>query len=298
MPLEPILAFIQIRLLDVIDVLLVAILLYQLYALIRGTGAIHIFLGILSLYLLWWVVRLFEMELLTAILSQFASVGVLALIIVFQPEIRKFLLLLGTRGILNRGSRSVFNKFWNFDERDKLDISSIVNAFERFSESRTGALLVITNQNELESFVETGEGLDARLSSPLLESIFYKNSPLHDGAVIITNNRIRVARCVLPVTEKQGFPQTLGLRHRAAAGITEQSDAIALVVSEQTGRISWCKEGLLIRNLKPVQLKEMLAKEFISPATESAPPSTSATESAPPSTPDKENASPSTPGEK
>jgi diadenylate cyclase len=274
MPLELTLAFIQIRLLDVIDVLMVAFLLYQLYALIRGTGAIHIFLGILSLYLLWWLVRLFEMELLTTILSQFASVGVLALIIVFQPEIRKFLFLLGTRSILNKGSRNVFNKFWNFDEREKLDISAIVDTFERFSESRTGALVVVTRLNELESFVETGAMLDARLSSVALESIFYKNNPLHDGAVIITGNRIRAARCVLPVSENPSFPQSLGLRHRAAAGLTEQSDAIALVVSEQTGRISWCREGILTRNLKPVQLKEMLAKEFISPAKESATPET------------------------
>lgn len=258
-------AFIQIRLPDVIDILMVTFLLYQLYTLIRGTGAIHIFLGILSLYLLWWLVRLFEMELLTAILGQFISVGVLALIIVFQPEIRKFLLVLGTRSFLNKGSRSVIRKFWSFDEREKLDISAIVNAYERFSETRTGALVVITTVNELESFVETGEALESRISSPALESIFYKNNPLHDGAVIITNNRIRAARCVLPVSESPNFPQTLGLRHRAAVGITEQSDAIALVVSEQTGRISWCVQGELLRNIKPVQLKEMLAKEFISP---------------------------------
>lgn len=266
MLVEPIIAFIQIRLLDVIDILLVAFLLYQLYALIRGTGAIHIFLGILSLYLLWWLVRIFEMELLTAILGQFISVGVLALIIVFQPEIRRFLLVLGTRGILNKSTRSVFRKFWHFDEREKLDISAIVNAFERLSESRTGALVVITRMNELEPFSETGEVLDARISAAALESVFYKNNPLHDGAVIITANRIRAARCVLPVTQNPSFPQTLGLRHRAAAGITEQSDAIALVVSEQTGRISWCREGQLTRNLKPVQLKEMLAKEYISTA--------------------------------
>lgn len=268
MPLDLPIAFIQIRLLDILDVLLVAILIYQLYALIRGTGAIQIFLGILSLYLLWWLVRIFEMELLTAILGQFISVGVLALIIVFQPEIRKFLLLLGAKGILNKRSRNVFKRFWNIDEREKLDISSIVNAFERFSESRTGALVVITHLNELDSFVETGEVLDARLSSAALESLFFKNNPLHDGAVIITNNRIRAARCVLPVTENPRFPQTLGLRHRAATGITEHSDAVALVVSEQTGRISWCKQGVLVRNLKPVQLKEMLAREFISPAKE------------------------------
>ncbi len=268
MPTDMVPAFIQIRLLDVLDILLVAVLLYQLYALIRGTGAIHIFLGILSIYLLWWLVRIFEMELLTAILGQFISVGVLALIIVFQPEIRKFLLVLGTRSILTKRSRHFFHKLWNTDQRDKLDIPAIVHACERFSESRTGALIVITRQNPLEFFVETGQVLDARISEPLLESVFFKNNPLHDGAVILTDNRIKAARCVLPVSENPTFPATLGLRHRAGAGVTEQSDAIALVVSEQTGRISWCKEGQIKRNLKPLQLKEMLAREFASEGQE------------------------------
>lgn len=255
--------FLQIRFLDVIDVLLVAFLLYQLYLLIRGTGALYIFLGILSIYLIWWLVRLFEMELLSAILGQFISVGVLALIIVFQPEIRKFLLLIGTRSIINKGSRNIFRRLWQLEDEGKLNISPIVNACERFAENRTGALIVITKKNDLEFFVETGQPVDARISEPLLESIFYKNNPLHDGAVVITENRIRAARCVLPVSENPNFPSTLGLRHRAAAGITEQSDAVALVVSEQTGRISWCKQGQIKRNIKAVQLKEFLAKEFV-----------------------------------
>lgn len=124
--------------------------------------------------------------------------------------------------------------------------------------------MVITKNNLLEHYAETGEEIDAKISEQLLENIFYKNSPLHDGGVIISNNRVKAARCVLPVSENPGFPTTLGLRHRAAAGITELSDAIALVVSEQTGRISWCKEGQIRRNIKPVQLKEFLAKEFSS----------------------------------
>lgn len=255
--------FIQIRLLDVIDVLLVAVLLYQLYTLIKGTGAINIFLGLLSLYLLWWLVRIFEMDLLSAILSQFVSVGVLALIIVFQPEIRKFLLIIGTRSFMNRGSKKFVNMLWNFQQEESLNISAIVNACEHFSENRTGALMVITRQNELANLLDTGQRIDAEISEHLLETIFYKNSPLHDGAVIITGNKIVAARCVLPVTDKKIFPATLGLRHRAAAGISEQSDAIALIVSEQTGRISWAKEGKITRNVRPVQLKEMLAREFV-----------------------------------
>ncbi|MFO7978910.1 MAG: diadenylate cyclase CdaA [Bacteroidales bacterium] len=270
-------AFIQVRFLDIIDVLLVALLLYNFYSLVKGTGALNIFVGILSIYLVWWLVRIFEMEVLSAILGQFIRVGVLALIIVFQPEIRRFLLFLGTRGIINKSSRTFLRKLWHFDQGPVLNISPIVNACERLAEGKTGALIVITKNNLLEFFAETGEELDAKISEQLLENIFYKNSPLHDGAVIISNNKIKAARCVLPVSENPFFPTTLGLRHRAAAGITEQSDAIALVVSEQTGRITWCKEGQIKRNIKPVQLKEFLAKEFSSNPlkTEESPPQNS-----------------------
>ncbi len=256
-------AFINIRFLDIVDILLVAFLLYRLYYLIRGTGALYIFLGILTIYLLWWTVRLFEMELLSEILGQFMSVGVLALIIVFQPEIRKFLLMIGTRSIINKGSKSFFRKFWQFDDRFSLNIVPIVNACETFSKNKTGALIVITKENNLEYYLETGEIIDAKVSENLLENIFFRNSPLHDGAVIITNNKIVAARCVLPVSEKPRFPFHLGMRHRAALGITEHSDAIAIVVSEQTGRISWFKDGAMKKNIKPVQLKEYLAKEFM-----------------------------------
>ncbi len=257
-------AFIQIRFLDILDVLFVAVLFYQLYMLIRGTGAMNIFLGILSIYLLWWLVRIFEMELLTAILGQFISVGVLALIIVFQPEIRKFLLLLGKRSFVKWGSGELFKGLWHMEQDTDLNIPPIVNALEGFAEQKTGALIVLTNKNELESFLETGQKLEAQISEQLLGSIFYKNSPLHDGAVIISNNRIKAARCVLPVSEVKRFPVSLGLRHRAALGVTEQSDAVALVVSEQTGKISWCKAGEIKRNIKPLQLKELLAMEFLS----------------------------------
>ncbi len=258
-----VLGFLQIRLLDVLDVVLVAILIYQLYLLLRGTGAMNIFLGILSIYLIWWLVRIFEMELLTAILGQFISVGVLALIIVFQPEIRRFLLVLGKKSILHRGSRGFFKGFWQMETEGDLNVPAIVNTLETFSEQKTGALIVITQQNELESFIETGQRMDAQISEQLLGSIFYRNSPLHDGAVIISKNRILAARCVLPVSEIRRIPSALGLRHRAAIGITEQTDAVALVVSEEDGKISWCKSGQIKRNIKPLQLKELLAKEFL-----------------------------------
>jgi diadenylate cyclase len=257
-------AFIQIRLLDVIDIFLVAVLIYYLYKIIRGTGAVNIFLGIISIYIIWWLVRFFEMELLTEILGQFISVGVLALIVVFQPEIRKFLLILGTRSFLGKKTRNFFSRFWQASEENRLNINDIVTACEHLASTRTGALIVITKENNLDFFVETGQVLDAFISRPLLESIFYKNSPLHDGAIIITKNRIRAARCVLPVSDSNMFPSYLGLRHRAAVGISEQSDAVAIVVSEQTGRISMVKDSTLKRNIKPVELKEMLAREFSS----------------------------------
>lgn len=254
--------FLDMRFLDIIDILLVAILLYQLYKLIKGTVAIKIFLGIISLYLVWKLVRLFEMELLSEILGQFISVGVLALIIVFQPEIRKFLLILGSQGLLNKGPRSFWKRLWHLEEQPRLNIPPIVNACEELAQTKTGALIVITRENQLSWYVDTGEILDARISRQLLENIFYKNSPLHDGAVIISNNSIKAARCVLPVSDNPEFPESLGLRHRAAVGITEQSDAISLVVSEQTGKISLCKSGEIKRNINPVQLKELLAREF------------------------------------
>jgi len=257
-------AFLQIRLLDVIDIFLVALLIYYLYKIIRGTGAVNIFLGIISIYIIWWLVRLFEMELLTEILGQFISVGVLALIVVFQPEIRKFLLLLGARSFLGKRTRNFIGRFWQVGDDNMLNIRDIVTACENLASTRTGALIVITKENNLDFFVETGQVLDALISREILENIFYKNSPLHDGAIIITKNRIRAARCVLPVSDSTMFPAYLGLRHRAAVGISEQSDAIAIVVSEQTGRISWVKDAKLKRNIKPLELKEMLAREFSS----------------------------------
>jgi diadenylate cyclase len=255
-------SFLQIRMLDLIDIILVAILIYYIYKLIRGSGALNIFIGIASIYIFWWLVRLFEMELLTEILGQFISVGVLALIVVFQPEIRKFLLILGTQSFLHKRSRLFFGRLWQMDQGTGLAISDIVSACEELSETRTGALIVLTKENTLQGFLETGEIIDSKVSRQLLENIFYKNSPLHDGAVIIINNRIAAARCVLPVSESTYFPAYLGLRHRAAVGISEISDAIAIVVSEQTGRISWVNNGKMKRNIKPVELKEMMVKEF------------------------------------
>lgn len=257
--------FLKFGWLDVMDILLVALLLYQLYHLVKGTPAINIFIGILLFYLLYIVVRALDMSLFSSILGKFIDVGVIALLIVFQQELRRFLLFIGTTELFNKGS---FGKGW-FDfkldvrKHSNLDINAIVKACKNMSESRTGAILVITTGSELKFYANTGDPIEAKVSVRMIESIFYKNSPLHDGAVIIRDNIIIAARCVLPVTEDPDFPAHLGMRHRAAVGITETSDAIAVVVSEQTGEISFSKGGELINGLSPEQLREQLEKSVV-----------------------------------
>lgn len=254
--------FPNLRLLDVIDIVLVAYLFYEMYKLIKGTAAFNIFIGIISVYLVWKLVRALEMELLSEILGQFISVGVIALIVVFQPEIRRFLLLLGTPGFISNKPRRFF--FWKIDFKNEgfLNIDPIIQACQKMSHSQTGALLVLAKKNELQTFVNTGELIDSNVSKQLIENIFFKNSPLHDGALIIINNRIKAARCILPVSGNKNISKELGLRHRSALGITEFSDAIAIVVSEQTGKISYCKKGELTLDIQPSDLKEFLEEEF------------------------------------
>lgn len=253
--------FINIRLLDILDILLVAFLLFELYKLLKGTVAINIFFGIVAIFLIWKVVDALKMELLSEILGAFISVGFIALIVIFQPEMRRFLLALGTPTFLNKKKRRIL--FWKIklQAETDLDIDHIIIACQRMADAKTGALIVITRQNELSQFTETGETINAETSPFLLENLFFKNSPLHDGAVIISDNKIIAAGCILPVSNNSDIPPRLGLRHRAAIGITEQSDAIAIVVSEQSGRISFCKEGELTR-LQPAKLKDMLEEEF------------------------------------
>ncbi len=251
-----------IRFLDIIDIILVAFLLYVLYNFLKGTVAINIIFGIIAIYLIWKLVEVLEMKILSEILGQFISVGVIALIVVFQPEIRKFLLLLGTSTFARR-KRNRF-LFWRVDTSNQLSqyIDQIVKACQSMSSSKIGALIVIGRINELRQTIETGEIIDAQISEYLLENIFFKNTPLHDGAVIIIGDRIRAARCILPVSKNPKLPADLGLRHRAAAGITEQSDAIAIVVSEQTGAISFSVEGRIKTNLMPAKLKDLMEKEM------------------------------------
>lgn len=256
-----IMLFLTFRWQDAVDILLVAFLLYQLYRLVKDTAALKIFIGVAIFYLLYRVVRLFKLELFSSILGNFIEVGIIALLIVFQQEIRRFFLFVGTYNVLGnqRFRKAIFS--WGDNEKEMvLDINAVVKACRNMSESNTGALIVITRGNDLKFYTNTGDPVDARVSVRMIESIFYKNSPLHDGAVVISQNTIRAARCVLPVTENTEFPAHLGMRHRAAVGITENSDALAIVVSEQTGEISLTKEGNMEPRLSPEKLKELLEK--------------------------------------
>jgi len=255
--------FITIRILDVFDILLTALLFYQVYRLIKGTIAINIFVGIFSVYLVWLLVRALNMQLLGSILGQFIGVGVIALIIVFQQEIRRFLILIGTRYMSNRAF-SIEKLFSSVSgSRPRIKVSSLVKAFKNMSERRTGALVVIARQSELETYSQTGDTLDAITSSRLLESIFCRESPLHDGAVIIIGDKIHSARCVLPVSENYNLPPKFGMRHRAALGMSEQTDAVVVVISEETGGISIADGGKLIPGLALREITEYLEREFI-----------------------------------
>ena len=259
------LGFLSVRLLDLLDILIVSFLLYKAYQLLKGGTAINIFIGIVSMYMLWFLfVKIFEMQLLGAILGQFMSVGVLALIIVFQQEVRRFLVILGSSSFTGKDSFTRKILPWNWKEEQVItaDLIPVIKACESMSNSKTGAILVLSRTTDLKFFENSGDAMDADLSKRLIESIFFKNSPLHDGAAIIRNNKIKAARCVLPVTDNNDLPAHLGMRHRAALGITEQSDAISIIVSEETGNISVAKNGFLENNLSVHDLELFLQREY------------------------------------
>lgn len=238
---------INIELIDLIDISVVGILIYQAYKLIRGTAALNIFTGILLFYFLWLIVRALKMELLGAILGQVIGVGVLALIILFQQEIRRFFLRMGTT-YLNSGKRiRIFSSL--FQKQDKgLSLESLgelTHACRKMSETKTGALIVLSQKSSLDFIIESGDRIDGILNRRLIENIFFKNAPLHDGAMIVSEDKIVAARCTLPITENLDLPPHLGMRHKAAIGVSEISDAAVIVVSEESGQISFIINGKL-----------------------------------------------------
>jgi len=253
--------FLKIGISDVVDIISVAVLFYVLYRLIRGTAALNIFAGLLICYMGWKLVGLLRMELLSEILGQFISVGVIAIVIVFQPEIRQFLLFLGSKNPLKKSNIYLWKEKTQYSNIPQ--INTITKACAKMSSSFTGALIVITKENNLEEYIQTGELINAKTSRELIETIFFKNTPLHDGALIISNKTMVAARCILPVSHKESIPTDMGLRHRSAIGITEQTDCVAIVVSEQTGQISYCVEGNVTRNVRAEDLKMFLEKIYL-----------------------------------
>ena len=220
-------------------------LLYYVWRLMKSSGSLNIFYGILVFIVTWIVVsQVLEMKLLGSIFDKLVSVGVLALIILFQEEIRRFFLTLGSQRRLNAIARFFIKKMPSENDEDQ-QLMRIVLACDNMSKNMTGALIIIEQEMSLMDIIKSGETIDANISTELIKNIFFKNSPLHDGAMIVSRNRIMAAGCILPVSHNLNIPKELGLRHRAALGITSQSDAIAVIVSEETGAISVAQGGVL-----------------------------------------------------
>lgn len=257
------LLFVTFRFVDFVDIVLVAFILYQLYRLVRGTVAINIFIGLLLLYVVWLVVKFLNLSLLSTILDSFISVGVLAVIILFQQEIRKFLLLIGNSDFMKRNFAlgHYFSKSSITASNNTL--REISRACRSMSATKTGALIVFTTRSELVTYVQSGDTLNADVSQRLIESIFFKNSPMHDGAMIIIGDRIKAARCVLPINDNLVLPPNLGLRHRAALSMSNETDAAIIVVSEETGTISFVQNGDIRYDITPEQLVAVLRNEFM-----------------------------------
>lgn len=237
------LEFLDFSFLDVLDIILVAILIYYIYKLLKGTVAINIFIGIAFIFLIWKVTQILKMEMLSNILGYLLSGGVIALIIVFQQEIRKFLLMIGTTNVSSRANFLKQLKFLKSEITLETNVEALLNACIKMSKTKTGALIVLERTNSLDFLINTGDTMNAEMNEVLLESIFYKNSPLHDGATIIRDNFIIATRVILPVSDSENIPSRFGLRHRAAFGISEKTDALCLLVSEETGEISYIKDG-------------------------------------------------------
>ena len=245
---------IPIRLIDLLEIGIVTYILYKLYLLMRGTIAVQIFLGLVALYLIQAIVTTLDMTMLQALFGSISEVFVLAIIILFQPEIRRLLLLLGQNPLVRR--------FVSSSDHDVM-ITEVVSAAEEMSKKKIGALLVFERSTGLRSYVETGAMLQAQVTRDLLVTIFYAQNPLHDGATIIRNRRIEAARCILPISSSRKLSPHLGLRHRAGVGITEQTDAFVVIVSEETGNISISKDGELVSNLAATELEHYLTEALM-----------------------------------
>ena len=251
--------FFDFSIMDFIDILLVAALLYYFYKLMKESGTISIFTGILVFIVLWiFVSRVLEMRLLGSIFDQMMNVGVLALVVIFQEEIKRFFKTLGS----HRHFRKISDIFSKDKEKkeDKTMLLPIVMACMSMSQQKLGALIVVERNESLDEYVQSGEIIDANINQRLIENIFFKNSPLHDGALIVQGGRLVAASCILPVSHEMNIPRKLGLRHRAALGVSQETDAIAIIVSEETGSISVASKGKFKLGLNAQQLESILSR--------------------------------------
>lgn len=256
--------FLEFRITDVLDIIFVAILLYYIYKLVRGSVAINIFIGIVIIWAFWKLTELLDMEMISSMVGGFMQVGLIALIIVFQQEIRKFLLMVGSTNFANKRN---FLKHFKFLRTESIgtsvNVDAIISACEKMSITKTGAIIVIERNNSLDFVKSSGDQMYIEVNQPIIESIFYKNSTLHDGAAIIQNNYIVATRAILPVSNERNIPLRFGLRHRAAVGISEKTDALVLVVSEETGNISYIRNGEFVDYEGTKELASMLKDDLI-----------------------------------
>ncbi|MEM9001465.1 MAG: diadenylate cyclase CdaA [Bacteroidota bacterium] len=255
--------FLEFKITDVIDIILVAVLLYYIYKLVKGTVAINIFIGIVIVWALWKLTELLQMKMISSMVGGFMNIGLIALIIVFQQEIRKFLLMIGST---NFASKRNFIRHFKFLKQEAMptdtDIEAIVTACRNMGVGKTGAIIVIERTNNLDFVKTSGDKMNIEVTQPIIESIFYKNSPLHDGAAIVQDNYITATRVILPVSNERNIPLRFGLRHRAAVGITEKTDALCLVVSEETGLISYIKNGEFVLYKSMDELTDIIKKDL------------------------------------
>ena len=257
--------FLNLRFLDIIDIVLVATLLYYIYKLVRGTAAINIFIGIVIIYGVWQLTKALDMLMLSTVLGEFIGVGMFALIVVFQQEIRKFLLMVGSTNFTSRRRFFTQLKFLkdNTKQEATTNIPVLIKACENMSTTKTGALIVLKRRTSLDFVKNSGDTMHNELNAPIIESIFYKNSPLHDGAMLIEDNIITATRVILPVSSDINIPLRYGLRHRAAVSITQKTDSLAIVVSEENGRISYIKNGEFVNYETSNELIQKISEDLI-----------------------------------
>ena len=250
----------QIGIKDIIDILFVAVILYEMFRLLKRSGVVNVFWGILAFILVWFVVSyVLALELTGALFDRIISVGAIALIVIFQDEIRSFFSQIGERFSFSAIHRNLHAD--KMQQQNEHDIMQIVLACKNMSQTKTGALIVIRRQQELHEYADSGEMIDAEVSARLIENIFSKNTPLHDGALLVANGRLQSASCILPVSKNQQIPKRYGLRHRAALGIAEKTDALVVVVSEETGEISVAR-GNNLQSVKISELEQILSCEM------------------------------------